>query len=210
MTKRTTISSVGGLVLLVTAAALTSAPPKRGYSEIPDGRGGTNVEAAVYTDAMAFDKARSLKAFQETLYPVLRANCKGCHSTENTAGSGAQAPVHADADVKLAHEYALTRVNFREPEESKFVSRMAIDRHNCFAANCGIAAEQMLAAVVAWRSQIADMIPDVPRGLPASEKVTQQQILAWIEADKAKTPAEAREFIKYTSFDELHNAGVSA
>lgn len=81
---------------------------------------------------MGFDKARSLKAFQGTLYPLLRANCSGCHSTQNTTGSGAQAPLHADVDVNLAHEYALTRVNFREPDNSKLVVRMRIDRHNCF------------------------------------------------------------------------------
>src|SRR5262249_24817889 len=109
-----------------------------------------------------------------------------------------------------AHEYALTRVNFREPEESKFVVRMAIDRHNCFAANCGMAAKEMLAAVTAWRDKIADTIPGVPRGLAASQKVTEEQILAWIETDRAKTPAADREFIKYTSFHVLHNAGVSA
>jgi len=198
-----------GLVLWA-AAALTSAPPKLGYAEIPDGRGGTNVEATLLTKEMGFDKARSLKAFQETLYPLLRANCSGCHSTENKAASGAQAPVHSDVNVSLAHEYALTRVNFREPLESKFVVRMMIDRHNCFAENCGIAGQKMLAAVTAWRDKIADMIPEVPRGLSASEKVTEGQILAWIEADKAKTPAAAKEFIKYTSFHALHNAGVSA
>ncbi len=32
----------------------------------------------------------------------------------------------------------------------------------------------------------------------------------WIAADTAKTPAAAQEFIKYVSFHELHNAGVSA
>jgi len=159
---------------------------------------------------MGFDKARSLKAFETTLYPLLRENCSGCHSTENKTGSGAQAPLHADVDVKLAHEYALTRVNFREPTESKFVVRMVIDRHNCFAENCGVAGQKMLAAVTAWRDQVADMIPSVPRTLPVSEKITQDQILAWIEADKAKTPAATQEFIKYTSFHELHNAGVSA
>jgi hypothetical protein len=70
---------------------------------------------------MGFDQKRSLEAFKVTLYPVLRANCSGCHSTENCSASGAQAPLHADVDVNLAHEYALTRVNFREPENSKFV-----------------------------------------------------------------------------------------
>ena len=197
-------------VALLAAAGLTATTKNLGYSEIPDGRGGTNVEAAVYTEEMGFDKARSLAAFEETLYPLLRQNCSGCHSTENTRASGAQAPVHSDVDVNLAHEYALTRVNFREPAESKFVVRMAIDRHNCFAENCGVAANRMLDAVTAWRNRIADMIPAVPRGLPASETVTDEQILAWIEADRAKTPAAEQEFIKYTSFHVLHNMGVSA
>jgi hypothetical protein len=217
VTKRTTLNKTvisWGFVLLVaaalTAAALTAAVTKFGYTEIPDGRGGTNVEATVYTQEMGFDKARSLAAFKDTLYPLLRQNCRGCHSTENKLASGAQAPVHADVDVNLAHEYALTRVNFRELVESKFVVRMAIDRHNCFAENCGIAANKMLEAVTAWRDRIADMIPAVPRSLPASEKVTEEQILAWMEADKAKTPAAEQEFIKYTSFHVLHNAGVSA
>jgi hypothetical protein len=196
-----------GLVL-VAAICATAARTKLGFSELPNGRGGINVEAVVVPDG--FDKARSVKAFKETLYPLLRQNCAGCHSTENTTGSGAQAPLHADVDVNLAHEYALTRVNFRDLENSKFVVRMAIDRHNCFDKDCATAGKKMLAAITAWRSQIAGMIPDVPRSLPVSQKVTQEQILAWIEADKAKTPAAAKEFIKYTSFHELHNAGVSA
>ena len=211
MTKGTTLKILisCGFVLLV-GAAMTSAPTDLGYSVIPDGRGGTNVEATLYTKEMGFDKARSLAAFKETLYPLLRQNCSGCHSTENKLASGAQAPVHADIDVNLAHEYALTRVNFRELVESKFVVRMAIDRHNCFAENCGIAANRMLAAVTAWRDRIADMIPETPRSIPANTKVTEQQILTWIEADKARTPAAEQEFIKYTSFHVLHNAGVSA
>ena len=102
-----------------------------------------------------FDKKRSLKAFQETIYPLLRANCSGCHSTENRTASGAQAPLHADADVNLAHEYALTRVNFRQPENSKLVVRMSIDRHNCFDTSCAAAGKKMLAAVVAWRDRVA-------------------------------------------------------
>jgi mono/diheme cytochrome c family protein len=183
-------------------------PKEFGFSVLSNGRGGTNVEAYVVPDG--FDKARSLAAFKDTLYPLLRRNCSGCHSTENKLGSGAQAPLHADVDVNLAHEYALTRVNFRDLEESKFVVRMAIDRHNCFAENCGAARNQMLAAVTAWRDQIADMIPEIPRSIPVTQKVTEEQILAWIEADQAKTAAADREFIKYTSFHVLHNAGVSA
>lgn len=212
MTKRTTFIKVAipcGLVLLA-AVGLRSAPKLPGFAEIPNGRGGVNVEATVLTKDIGFDKARSLEAFKTTVYPILRANCSGCHSTENKSASGAQAPVHADVDPALAHEYALTRVNFRDLENSKLVVRMTIDRHNCFDINCGAAGKKMLAAVTAWRDQIADMIPTVPRGIPVTEKVTQEQILAWIAADKAKTKPADLEFIQYTSFHDLHNAGVSA
>ncbi|HEY2858773.1 MAG TPA: hypothetical protein VGJ21_10185 [Terracidiphilus sp.] len=211
-TKLITCLTLCGLILLAVVSAIAeppaTSPKKLGFSELSNGRGGTNVEAVVVPDG--FDKAKSLAAFKETLYPVLRANCAGCHSTENKLGSGAQAPLHADVDVNLAHEYALTRVNFRDPENSKFVTRMVIDRHNCFADNCGVAGKQMLAAVTAWRDRVSDMVRPVPRVVEQTTKITEDQILAWIEADKAKTPAAAREFIKYTSFHELHNAGVSA
>ena len=212
MTKRTTLIRFvvpAGFVLLAVVCG-TADRTKLGYSELSNGRGGVNVEAVAYTPEMGFDKARSLKAFQETLYPLLRANCSGCHSTENKLGAGAQAPLHADPDVKLAHEYALTRVNFRDPANSKFVVRMAIDRHNCFAENCGVAAEKMLAAVTAWRDKVADMIPPEPRGVDAATQISEEQVLNWIATDKAKTPEADREFIKYASFHVLSNAGVSA
>jgi hypothetical protein len=73
-----------------------------------------------------------------------------------------------------------------------------------------MAAEQMLAAVAAWRDRVADMLPPVPRGVEESMKITEEQVLAWIEADKARTPAAAREFIKYASFHVLHDEGASA
>jgi hypothetical protein len=87
---------------------------------------------------------------------------------------------------------------------------MTIDRHNCFGDNCGVAGKQMLAAVTAWRDRVADMLPKVPSGVDQSTKISEEQVLNWIAADKAKTPAAAQEFIKYVSFHELHNAGVSA
>ena len=161
------------------------------FAVLPDGRGGTNVESVLYTEAMGFDKKRSLEAFKSSLYPVLRANCAGCHSTQNTSGSGAQAPLHSDVDATLAHEYALTRVNFREPANSRFVARMIIDRHNCFGGSCKVAGETVLKAVTAWRDAVADMIPEVPGGVKASEKITEQQVLEWIAADRAKTLAPA-------------------
>jgi len=177
-----------------------------GLSELPDGRGGLNVEQVSYPASMGFDKQRSLEAFETTLYPLLRAKCASCHSTE----SDAQAPIHADVDVALAHEYALTRVNFRKPVDSKFVVRMGIDRHNCFGTSCKDANTQMLAAVTAWANAVVPMLPKTPRPVPEGEKVEDSQVLEWIAKDREKVAAGDAEFIKYVSLHVLHNAGVSA
>ncbi len=81
MTRRTTTTFAVLFGLIVAATSLlavrVSVDTTRGYSAIPDGRGGINVEGAVYTNDMGFDKERSLAAFKETLYPLLSANCSG-------------------------------------------------------------------------------------------------------------------------------------
>ena len=177
-----------------------------GFSELPDGRGGFNVEQAVYTETMGFDKARSERAFEATLYPLLRQQCSACHSSQTQA----QAPMHADADLALAHAYALTRVNFAHPEDSKLVVRMGIDRHNCFASSCSAAAREMLAAVEAWKAQIEDTLVPTPRALDAAQKLVEADVVQWIQTDRAQLSTADAPFIKYASLHELHNAGASA
>jgi hypothetical protein len=86
---------------------------------------------------------------------------------------------------------------------------MSIDRYNCFGGSCAAASAQMLAAIIAWRDRIADMIPKVPQNVGLSTKITEQQILQWMQSDQATIPAADREFVKYASFHQLHNAGVS-
>lgn len=183
---------------------------KNWYVELPDGRGGTNIEGFAITPEMGFDKSVSQAAFEQTVYPILRQNCSACHSTINGSASGAQAPLHSDVDPALAHEYALTRVNFRNPGASKLVFRLEVDRHNCFASSCSAAANEMEQAIAAWGNAVSAMLPEVPRGLDAGTRVSEQEILSWIETDQNNTPAADREFIKYASFHEMHNAGMSA
>jgi len=48
----------------------------------------------------------------------------------------------------------------------------------------------MLDAVSTWRDAVADMIPEVPRGVPASTRISEEQVLAWIEEDRATIPAD--------------------
>ena len=59
-------------VSLDTVGRLGAKGRSLGYSELSNGRGGTNAEAVAYTAEMGFDKKRSLKAFKDTLYPLLR------------------------------------------------------------------------------------------------------------------------------------------
>lgn len=181
-----------------------------GYNVLPNGRGGSNYEQVCYTSDMQFDKERSREAFESTVYPLLQANCGACHSTINTLSSGAQAPLHSDTDPALAHEYALTRVNFHHPEESKLVVRMAIDRHNCFGSSCADAGQQMLAAVEAWRDQVADMLPEIPQPADPATTIGEAEVLEWIAADRATLDPADQEYAKYTSLHELHNEGMSA
>jgi hypothetical protein len=176
-----------------------------GYSELSDGYGGLNVEQVCHPAGL-FDRNVSLEAFKSTLYPLLRESCSPCHSTD-TRG---QAPIHADVDPALAHEYALTRVNFKQPADSKLVVRMAIDRHNCFGSDCREAAMMMQSAVQAWAAQVTPLLPETPRMVPQGESVSEAEVLQWIADDKATlAPADA-EYIKHVSLHELHNAGVSA
>jgi len=116
-----------------------------------------------------------------------------------------QAPLHSDNDVALAHEYALTRVNFKDPQNSKFVVRMKLDRHNCPGTSCATAATAMLQAVEAWKARIAHMLPETPRGVAQATKVSEAEVKQWIADDKAKLAAADRQYIVYASLHELHN-----
>lgn len=176
-----------------------------GYSELPNGRGGVNVEQVCWAEG-SLDKAASLAAFTTTVYPLLRDNCSTCHSTETRS----QAPLHADGDVELAHEYALTRVNFRKPEDSKLVVRMGIDRHNCFGSDCRDANRRMLTAVEAWAAAVTPSLTETPRPVAAGQTITEAQVLEWIAADRATVTAADAEFIQYASLHEIHNSGVDA
>lgn len=181
-----------------------------GYSELPDGRCGTNIESVSFPAEVGFDKAASLAAFKTTLYPLLSTNCSGCHNTANTTAHGAQAPIHGDKDPGLAHEYALARANLRNPEMSRYVTRMTIDRHNCFGSSCKDAGAQMLTAIKAWAAAIPNALPAVPWGVAQGTQLAEADIIAAIKADKASLSSADAPYIKYVSFHEVHNSGASA
>lgn len=186
--------------------------PGAGYSALPNERGTYNYEQVLIDEqATGFDKAVSLNAFKETLYPHLRSQtCVACHNSAVPSHlSGSQAPLHSDDNVELAHEYALTRVNFKDPRNSKFVVRMEIDRHNC-GGPCDVAGREMLDAVLAWKAGVEHMLKPTPRGVPAGQNIATALVENWIAADKQTLPAADRKYFIYTSMHELHNEGLSA
>jgi Concanavalin A-like lectin/glucanases superfamily len=91
-------------------------------------------------------------AFEQTLYPMLRAStnfCAGCHGAS-------QIPTFADADVMTAYNVIMSqqKVNLDAPLLSRVYLRPALDRHNCGgAASCDRIAADLLAGIEAWAAQ---------------------------------------------------------
>ena len=83
------------------------------------------------TDSKIFPASPS--TFQTTVYPVLRTYCKDCHDPQ---AATPQSPYFASSDANQAYQFAIPRMNLNAPLSSRFVSRMAVDQHNCWTV-CG-------------------------------------------------------------------------
>jgi hypothetical protein len=179
---------------------------KARYSLLSNGSGGFNSEQISYACMKNFDKEASLAAFETTVYPLLRENCSSCHSTDTRA----QAPIHSDSDVNLAHEYALTRVNFRHPEDSKLVQHVALYDHYCFGSSCEDSGNQLLTAVESWAYAVQGFVPEVPRGVAQGVTVSEQEVKQWIATDRANLDSVDATYMVYVSLHEMHNSGMAA
>ncbi len=86
-------------------------------------------------------------AFQQTVYPLLRQNCAGCHGAN-------QSPLFASANVNTAYSEVIStgKVNFDAPSTSRLVQRLSGDLHNCWG-NCDTNASLMLTKIQDWISQ---------------------------------------------------------
>jgi hypothetical protein len=91
-------------------------------------------------------------SFANTVYPVLTANCSGCHSSE--AGTPIQ-PYFADPNVDGAYEAAKSKMNLDTPAFSRFVERLSNEFHNCWTNSCTNDGQEMLAAITAFANGIA-------------------------------------------------------
>lgn len=82
-------------------------------------------------------------SFEKTIYPILVANCSGCHADTSATP---QSPFFANADVDSAYEAAKSKIHLDIPENSRFVSRIQ-GLHNCWTADCQADAAEMLQAI---------------------------------------------------------------
>jgi concanavalin A-like lectin/glucanase superfamily protein len=100
-------------------------------------------------DSRTFPEDSAL--FGSTIYPLLTANCAGCH-TEISATP--IAPFFASADVNSAYEAAKAKIDLDTPANSRFVLRLRNEFHNCWNNDCAGSADSMEQAIAAFAEQI--------------------------------------------------------
>lgn len=91
-------------------------------------------------------KITSVQAFQQTLWPVLRARCISCHGDT-------QPPLHAHANVTTAHQNVVesSLVNFTTVSSSKIATKLRVSRHNCWS-DCNANATEVEGQINIWKN----------------------------------------------------------
>jgi hypothetical protein len=118
---------------------------------------GSGSRKIVLTPPPSIEPGASLKfpadtaAFEATVYPVLVANCAGCHSSDSAT---ANQPYLADPDVVAAYDAARPKINLDTPANSRMVIRLRSEFHNCWSGNCAADAQVLENAILALSSGI--------------------------------------------------------
>ena len=95
-------------------------------------------------------QADSVETFRSTVYAITSANCTNCHNT--------RFPNQADPDIQNAHDTVLNSVgnngqrivDFASPDNSRLVSRLRADMHQCWTGDCNADANTMRDAIAEW------------------------------------------------------------
>lgn len=89
---------------------------------------------------------QGLPAFQSTVYPILRANCDGCHEP---GGQASLDIAHSDPLSAYSSVVDNGKVDLGDSARSRLVLRLSSDNHNCWSS-CGSDANEMAAAIDEW------------------------------------------------------------
>ena len=84
------------------------------------------------------------------LHGVLTTYCSDCHSEESATQ---QQPFIGSSEADVAYQAVRSRINLDEPGNSRLVTRLAQEFHNCWS-NCSANASEMEAAIQAFSDGI--------------------------------------------------------
>ena len=101
------------------------------------------------------DRAVSVQAFSQTVYPIVRDRCATCHAG---AGPGSPSIAHPDPDTAFTATVNSQKVNLTTPNRSRLVRRLAADFHYCWS-DCAMNGMEMEAAIAAWAETLALAAP---------------------------------------------------
>lgn len=96
----------------------------------------------------------SVMAFSLTVYPIVRANCTGCHTER-----GPQSPQFAHSDVTTAHSNILPKINLVSPASSRIVIKVA-GTHECWTS-CDADSQEFARAIDRWKTMLGGAAPRV-------------------------------------------------
>jgi len=101
------------------------------------------------------DRAVSVEAFSQTVYPIVREHCAECHAG---AGPGSPSIAHPNVDTAFTAVVNQQKVNLTTPNRSRLVRRLSADFHYCWS-DCMLDGMQMEAAIAAWAEVLAQAAP---------------------------------------------------
>jgi len=108
------------------------------------------------------DRAVSVNAFAQTVYPIVRERCATCHGG---AGPGSPSIAHSDTETAFNAVVNSQKVNLTTPNRSRLVRRLAADFHYCWS-DCTLNGAEMEAAIAVWAEIVAQAAP--PPGDPGT------------------------------------------
>jgi hypothetical protein len=146
-------------------------------------RGNADLDlSALLADSTLVDsRAIMTENYGETLWPIVKSNCMGCH------GDGSGRPQFAHANKSISFDAMIGFANFTVPENSRPATRMD-EGHNC-GANCASIKAEMVAAITSWGLKNTDDIE-------AAKSATAPELKAL--SDKDRSPARASYTINIT------------
>ncbi len=113
------------------------------------GRGDGMMEQAIYNVTATPGSSNSAvkqDAFAQTVYPIVRDNCRSCHAG---AGPGFPSLAHSNATTAYSAVVTTQKVRLSDPPRSRLVQRLVADNHYCWS-DCDDDGAEMEAAIAAW------------------------------------------------------------